>query len=561
MVIFKGGLELERKFLIKELPKLEKKKFVDIEQGYLVSTYDLEVRIRRIDNKKFFQTIKLKGDLSLERKEIEFELSKSQFFKLWPNITGNKVSKKRYFHKEKGRVFEVDVYRDGLNGLKIAEIEFKSLKDANGFVPPTWLGKEVTDDFRYRNNVLATQGKPSEIERSELKDLNIPSFSLEQGLKKAILDIKNYFSSTKCFFVLIAGGSASGKTSQVALKLKDFFQKDSMVISMDDYFLGNSSDSLKKIGDNINWDHPNNLDFDLLKKHIGLLRAGKNIDKPIYSFRKSERIGYEKISPKKIIIIEGLFALSDDFKNFGNYKIFVDIGTHGRVLRRIIRDMERTGKSPAETLEYFSNVVEPMHEKYIEHTKKNADIIIKNEYNPQIEASRTGLMEYQVKYQGKIKVADLQEAGAEYLGSTDQTDYYYNPYDRDLTLTDEMIRIRRDGDKVFLTYKGPKTSSKLFERPKFEFEINKEIRNKFLSIYGNEVRVIEKKRDLYQLDGVVFSQDSTFVREGEDERRFIGDFTEIRFSGKKADEARAREIVKKLGLKKKQRVSQSYFDM
>jgi len=153
------GVEIERKFLVKQLPDgIDANPFGEIEQGYLAITDDVEVRVRRYGEQSFL-TIKSSGSES--RVEEEIEIDGRRFGALWPLTEGRRIEKRRYRIPAGDRLtIELDVYHGRLSGLKTAEIEFESLSDASAFVPPGWLGRDVTDDPRYKNKRLATEGVP-----------------------------------------------------------------------------------------------------------------------------------------------------------------------------------------------------------------------------------------------------------------------------------------------------------------------------------------------------------------------------------------------------------------
>jgi adenylate cyclase len=153
-----GQKEIERKWLIDNTPDLSGTARMQIRQGYIaVSDKGLEVRLRRKDG-KFFQTVKT-GE-GLQRDEIEIELSEKQFRKLWPATRGRRLDKIRHTLKRRGQKIEVDIYRQKLSGLKVAEVEFKTRKQAQSFSPPEWFGKEVTRDKAYKNaNLAGRSGK------------------------------------------------------------------------------------------------------------------------------------------------------------------------------------------------------------------------------------------------------------------------------------------------------------------------------------------------------------------------------------------------------------------
>ena len=556
--------EIERKFLVKSLPEnLEQYPHKDIVQGYLAITEDgTEVRLRK-KGKKYFQTVK--SGAGKTRFESEVEITEDQFNTLWEATKGKRVEKTRYEIPHESGTIELDIYHGDLDGLLSAEMEFSSEKDSNEFVTPIWLSEEVTDDKKYKNQNLALHGVPkrkqSHVEKPKEK-LDIPEFKLEEGIGKLVDSIREKMTQGKDNVVVeIAGGSASGKTSTVADMVKKVFGNEALILSADDYYRGKTfMDAEAKKGNVLNWDQPEALNLDLFRQHLAQLKSGEPIEKPIYDMKVSEPTSTVEVAPKKTIIVEGLFVLDEKLKDEGDIKVFVDTGIHGRIIRRLLRDIQRTGQKPADILKYFAQVVEPIHEKYIESTKKNADLIINNEYSPQIEAERSGLHEVQLKFRGILDLDMLRKLGAEKLSSTMQIDKYYDPKDRNLVQTGEILRIREEGKKKTLTYKGPKIESQFRERPKFEFDIDADIEESFLDIYGDMQKIITKERTLYQFGGIVFSIDK--VSKNEDGKDVdLGDFIEIRSTDKELDQEKIKSVITQLGLNIKEGIKESYFEM
>ncbi len=552
----KDTLETERKFLVNTPPEnIEQYPNEKIIQGYLIISKDeTELRLRQ-EGEKYFQTVKSKTESPETRIEKEIEISQEQFHSLWGMTQGRRVEKTRYKIPFEEKTIDLDIYHGELEGLISAEIEFANKEDSENFTPPTWLSNEVTKDKRYKNQNLARYGSPTE-------KLNIPEYELEKGIAKLVSSIKEkMLEKDGNIVVQIAGGSASGKTSAVAQIIKESFETDSIILSADDYYKGKTfmQSELEK-GNELNWDQPEALNLELFKQHLVQLKTGQRIEKPIYDMKTSEPVGTEEVSPKKIIIVEGLFALNEILGNLGDVKTFVDIGTHGRILRRLLRDISRTGQKPSDILRYFSEIVEPMHEKYIQNTKQNADFVIKNEYSPEVEAERSGLHEIQLKFEAGLDSENLRNLGAEKLSTTIQIDKYYNPKDRDLIQTGEILRIREEGGKKTLTYKGPQNNSEFRERAKFEFDIDDDTEKAFLNIYGSMSKTIAKERTIYQLNGVIFSIDRVYKNESGEEQ-FIGNFIEVRSTDKDSRQEQIQNVIQQLGLDLNKGVKKSYFEM
>lgn len=154
------GIEIERKFLVDQLPDgLDAYGSDEIEQGYLAITDDVEVRLRRYGEQTF---LTVKSTASEARVEEELEIEARRFDALWPLTAGRRLEKRRYrIPEDGGLTIELDVYHGQLSGLVTAEVEFESPADARAFEPPAWFGRDVTDDGRYKNKRLATEGLPT----------------------------------------------------------------------------------------------------------------------------------------------------------------------------------------------------------------------------------------------------------------------------------------------------------------------------------------------------------------------------------------------------------------
>lgn len=144
-------MEIERKFLIKELPDLTGTVMIRMEQRYL--SVDPVLRIRKADDKHIFT---YKSGMGMIRQEEEFEISEEDYAKLCEKTIGHPVMKSRYvMGLPDGHHAEIDVYHGRLDGLLVVETEFSSEEEANAFAVPAWFGKEVTDDPYYTNAMLA----------------------------------------------------------------------------------------------------------------------------------------------------------------------------------------------------------------------------------------------------------------------------------------------------------------------------------------------------------------------------------------------------------------------
>ncbi|MCF7791053.1 MAG: uridine kinase [Victivallales bacterium] len=175
----------------------------------------------------------------------------------------------------------------------------------------------------------------------------------------------------------IAGGSASGKTTVVKKIMRSFKNRNVGWIDLDSYykdFSGLMPEERKKI----NFDHPQSIDFELLKNHLTDLKSGKSIQKPVYDFATHLRQKRtEKVYPTKILIMEGILILvKKEIRELLDMKIFCDTPSDIRILRRLERDIKERGRTFESVREQYLKTVRPMHQEFIETTKQFADIII-----------------------------------------------------------------------------------------------------------------------------------------------------------------------------------------
>ncbi|MHA6280039.1 uridine kinase [Salinimicrobium sp. CAU 1759] len=181
----------------------------------------------------------------------------------------------------------------------------------------------------------------------------------------------------------IAGGTGSGKTTVVNQIIEELKNEEVDVISQDSYYQDTSHLTYEQ-RTKINFDHPKSIDFDLLVSHLKDLKAGKNIQQPVYSFKEHNRTGETiTIEPRKVIIVEGILILTHpDIREMFDIKIYVHADSDERLIRRLKRDIAERGRDLEEVLNRYQTTLKPMHQQFIEPTKEFADIIIPtNRYN------------------------------------------------------------------------------------------------------------------------------------------------------------------------------------
>lgn len=183
--------------------------------------------------------------------------------------------------------------------------------------------------------------------------------------------------SRKPLVIGIAGGSGSGKTS-VTNSIYDVFKEHSVVVIEQDYYYKDQSHLEFEERLKTNYDHPLAFDTDLLIHHVETLIDHKLVEKPVYDYslhtRSEETI---IIEPKDVIILEGILVLEDArLRDLMDIKLFVDTDGDLRIIRRIMRDINERGRTIDSVIEQYLSVVRPMHNQFIEPTKRYADIII-----------------------------------------------------------------------------------------------------------------------------------------------------------------------------------------
>ncbi|MDD2197199.1 MAG: uridine kinase [Bacteroidales bacterium] len=175
----------------------------------------------------------------------------------------------------------------------------------------------------------------------------------------------------------IAGGTGSGKTTVVKRIVECFPQGEVVVIPQDSYYKDSSHLPMEQRQE-INFDHPSSIEFELLIDHVQRLKSGKHVEQPIYSYLTCTRADETvNISPKDVVIIEGILILTNpELRDLMDIKIYVDADADDRLSRVIYRDIVERGRSINKVLERYEKTVKPMHLQFIEPTKRYADIIV-----------------------------------------------------------------------------------------------------------------------------------------------------------------------------------------
>ncbi len=180
----------------------------------------------------------------------------------------------------------------------------------------------------------------------------------------------------KICIVGIAGGSASGKTTIVNL-IKESFGDDIVVISHDSYYKKHDDLSFDE-RTRLNYDHPSSFDTELMIEDVKKLKNNEEIDVPVYDYTVHNRSDQTiHVVPKKVIIIEGILILENpELRDLMDIKVYVETDADERLMRRIQRDINERARSVDSVLTQYRQTVKPMHDRFVEPSKKYADIII-----------------------------------------------------------------------------------------------------------------------------------------------------------------------------------------
>ena len=180
-----------------------------------------------------------------------------------------------------------------------------------------------------------------------------------------------------CIIIGVAGGSGSGKTTIARKLLETFEAQDAVLVEQDAYYKDLHIESIEERA-KMNFDHPDAIEFELLREQLLSLVEGKEIERPIYDFsthmRKDETI---RIKPSKIIIVEGILIFAvPEIRELFDVKIFVDTDADEMLIRRMERDIKERGRTFESIRDQYLSTVKPMYLEFAEPSKRYADVII-----------------------------------------------------------------------------------------------------------------------------------------------------------------------------------------
>ncbi|GAD05989.1 uridine kinase [Porphyromonas crevioricanis JCM 15906] len=181
----------------------------------------------------------------------------------------------------------------------------------------------------------------------------------------------------KTTIIGVAGGTASGKSTLVR-KLQEAFQEEEVLILCHDFYYKAHDELPLEERAKLNYDHPDAFDTDVMVADIQELKAGRSIARPVYSFVEHNRLPQTvEVHPARVIILDGILILENKkLRDLMDVKVFVDTDADVRLGRRLSRDIQERGRSVDSVLDQYFGTVKPMHEEFVEPSKKYADLII-----------------------------------------------------------------------------------------------------------------------------------------------------------------------------------------
>ncbi len=176
--------------------------------------------------------------------------------------------------------------------------------------------------------------------------------------------------------IAVVGGTGSGKTT-VARAIHESLGGGAVLLDQDAYYRDLADLTLEERRQ-VNFDHPDSIDTELLIRHLETLAAGEAIEKPTYDFaahtRAAQRI---RVEPSEVIIVEGILLLTDPrLRELFDIRIFVDVGDDVRFIRRLLRDTRERGRTVENVIQQYLSTVRPMHLEFVEPSKRHADVIL-----------------------------------------------------------------------------------------------------------------------------------------------------------------------------------------
>ena len=198
----------------------------------------------------------------------------------------------------------------------------------------------------------------------------------------------------KALVIGIAGGSGSGKTT-LTHRLTQALGDDATVLTHDSYYRAHANMTYEELSQ-LNYDHPDAYENDLLVRHLDALRRGESVQRPVYDFAIHNRTEQTvTVEPSRVIVVEGILILANPaLRSHMDLRVFVDAPADLRILRRLRRDVRERGRSIESVIEQYLATVRPMHDAFVEPSKRYADIVVPTDGESDLSAAVTAIMGY-----------------------------------------------------------------------------------------------------------------------------------------------------------------------
>ncbi|ESR54098.1 Inorganic pyrophosphatase TTM1 [Citrus sinensis] len=297
----------------------------------------------------------------------------------------------------------------------------------------------------------------------------------------------------------VAGPSGAGKTVFTEKVLN--FMPSIAVITMDNY-----NDSSRIIDGN--FDDPRLTDYDTLLENIRGLKEGKAVQVPIYDFKSSSRIGYRtlEVPSSRIVIIEGIYALSEKLRPLIDLRVSVTGGVHFDLVKRVFRDIQRVGQEPEEIIHQISETVYPMYKAFIEPDLQTAHIKIINKFNP-----FTGFQNptYILKSTRPVTVDEIKAVmSKEHTETTEETyDIYLLPPGEDPDACQSYLRMRNRDGKYNLMFEEWVTDSPFIISPRITFEVSVRLLGGLMALGYTIATILKRSSHIFYDDRVCVKTD------------------------------------------------------
>ncbi|KAK4263677.1 hypothetical protein QN277_029060 [Acacia crassicarpa] len=297
----------------------------------------------------------------------------------------------------------------------------------------------------------------------------------------------------------LAGPSGAGKTVFTEKILN--FMPNIAVISMDSY-----NDSSRIVDGN--FDDPRLTDYDTLLQNVHDLKEGKSVEVPIYDFKSSSRTGYRtvEVPSSRIVIIEGIYALSEKLRPLLDLRVSVTGGVHLDLIKRVIRDIQRAGQEPEEIIHQISETVYPMYKAFIEPDLQTAHIKIVNKFNP-----FNGFQSptYILKSARKVTVDEIKAVLSEdYKETTEQTyDIYLLPPGEDPETCQSYLRMRNKDGKYSLMFEEWVTDNPFVISPRITFEVSVRLLGGLMALGYTIAAILKRDSHAYSDDRICVKLD------------------------------------------------------